>query len=40
MWVYNVLYPLDCEVEKNETGWACNTYGERRVAYKVLEGET
>jgi hypothetical protein len=26
-------------MEKNEMGWACSTYGERRGAYRVLVGK-
>jgi hypothetical protein len=26
------------QIEKNETGWACSMYGERRGLYRVLLG--
>jgi len=28
------------QIEKNEMGWACSAYGERRGVYRVLVGET
>jgi hypothetical protein len=31
---------LGDKIEKNEMGWACNTYGERRGVYRVLVGKT
>ena len=30
---------LGDQIEKNEMGWACNTYGERRGVYRVLVGK-
>jgi hypothetical protein len=27
---------LGDQIEKNEVGWACSTYGERRGVYRVL----
>ena len=32
-------YDSDDKVEKNEMSAACSTYGERRVAYRVLFGK-
>jgi len=27
------------QIKKNEMGWACSTYGERRDAYRVFVGK-
>jgi len=31
---------LSDQIEKNEMGWACSTYGERRSSYRIMVGKT
>jgi len=34
---FNDLYSSGGQIERNEMGGACSTYGEKRGAYRVLE---